>query len=263
MDNIVGFISNQWVVGIASGIISGILVYFITSYIFERKKSREHSSKIAVANSAVLDILRPHIANSGLPNDNTLDAIINSVSRHYAIPKSEMNKMEMFYEDLIYELIGNLYIPNDVKMQNIEKLLINIQSSKLRQNSNKEPNKDSLPEKITMNKLSIFLGVLTSIVSILSGVIGSKQGGVNAGIVMTLIGILLVVISSIIGLMNIIKYNGKRKHFKNSKNSIASSYYVDTAFLKMRNHGPDLVTLYNEPMKFVDYFAREEELNEV
>ena len=68
MDKFIKFMQNAWVIGIAGGTISGIIVYYITVYGLDRKKKSDHKRNIAYANNAVLDVLRPYIANSGLPN---------------------------------------------------------------------------------------------------------------------------------------------------------------------------------------------------
>ena len=65
MKNFTWLLNSSWFVGIITGIISGIIVYFITSYIIENKKKIEKKKRIAIANDAVLSLLRPHIANSG------------------------------------------------------------------------------------------------------------------------------------------------------------------------------------------------------
>lgn len=61
-----------------------------------------------------------------MPNKKELEAIINSISRQYGIKHDEMNIISTFYEDLVLEFIGNLYIPDEVKKKNIEKLVENI-----------------------------------------------------------------------------------------------------------------------------------------
>lgn len=114
---------NAWVIGIVGGIISGIIVYYITIYVLDRKKKSDHKRDITYANNAVLDILRPYIANSGLPSKKELEVIINSISRHYGVKNDEMYSITSFYEDLVLEFIGNMYIPNEMKKENIEKLL--------------------------------------------------------------------------------------------------------------------------------------------
>lgn len=37
---ILDFLQNQWVVGIGGGIISGIIVFFITKWVFQRKAGK-------------------------------------------------------------------------------------------------------------------------------------------------------------------------------------------------------------------------------
>lgn len=61
-----------------------------------------------------------------MPNKKELEAIINSILRQYGVKHDEMHSIYIFYEDLVLEFIGNLYIPDEVKKKNIEKLLENI-----------------------------------------------------------------------------------------------------------------------------------------
>ena len=44
------FLQNQWVVGIGGGIISGIIVFFITKWLFQRKDNSKYLEQIANAN---------------------------------------------------------------------------------------------------------------------------------------------------------------------------------------------------------------------
>ena len=41
------FLQNQWVVGIGGGIISGIIVFFITKWLFQRKDNSKYLEQIA------------------------------------------------------------------------------------------------------------------------------------------------------------------------------------------------------------------------
>lgn len=38
--------------------------------------------------------------------------------RQYGVKNNEMNPIRVFYEDLVVEFIGNLYIPDEVKKEN-------------------------------------------------------------------------------------------------------------------------------------------------
>lgn len=67
MRNFDWLITNNWFIGIITGVISGILLELISNYVLENRKKIEKKKRIAVANDAVLTLLRPHIANSGLP----------------------------------------------------------------------------------------------------------------------------------------------------------------------------------------------------
>ena len=61
------FLQNQWVVGIGGGIISGIIVFFITKWLFQRKDNSKYLEQIANANLDIIRTLKPYIAEKGLP----------------------------------------------------------------------------------------------------------------------------------------------------------------------------------------------------
>lgn len=116
------FFQNPWVVGIGRGIVSGIIVFFISNQIMDRKNNTEYAQHIQSANSEVISHLKPYIADNGLPNQDILDAIISAVSRKYKVKKDEMFPVMVYCQELIYEIIGNVYVSNDKKKEYTEHL---------------------------------------------------------------------------------------------------------------------------------------------
>jgi len=56
-----GWLNNQWVIGIGTSIISGFLVFFFTRKFFTEKQNREYDQKIRTANNEILYAVRPLI----------------------------------------------------------------------------------------------------------------------------------------------------------------------------------------------------------
>ena len=99
------FLQNQWVVGIGGGIISGIIVFFITKWLFQRKDNSKYLEQIANANLDIIRTLKPYIAEKGLPEKEIIDAIISSTARKYKVKNDELYSIRIICEELIREII--------------------------------------------------------------------------------------------------------------------------------------------------------------
>lgn len=47
-------LNNAWVTGIGGGIISSLIVFFVTRYFFSKREKREYLQKIETANNEIL-----------------------------------------------------------------------------------------------------------------------------------------------------------------------------------------------------------------
>lgn len=112
-----GIFQNSWVVGIATGIISGILVFFITKFFINRKDKTEYYRKVKSANDEVIAALKPYIADKGLPEPEVFDSLIISTARAHQVQQKDMFSIENYCEELIREIISDVYVSNDKKQQ--------------------------------------------------------------------------------------------------------------------------------------------------
>lgn len=79
------FFQNTWVVGIITGIISGIAVSFFSKFFVKKKENIEYKKQIKSANLEVISALKPYIADNGLPEIRIFRALIFSVARKYSV----------------------------------------------------------------------------------------------------------------------------------------------------------------------------------
>ena len=112
---LLSFLENQWVVGIGAGIISGLIVFFVTKWILQRKDNSKYLELISVANFEIIRILKPYIAEKGLPEKEILDAIILSTARKYKVKSEELYSIRIICEELIREIVENVYVSSDKK----------------------------------------------------------------------------------------------------------------------------------------------------
>lgn len=128
---VLSFLENQWVVGIGAGIISGIIVYLITKWVFQRKDNSKHLEQINNANMDIIRILKPYVAEKGLPEKEIIDAIILSTSRKYNVKSDELYSIRIVCEELIREIIENVYVSSDKKKEysnNLKEYLLSLHS---------------------------------------------------------------------------------------------------------------------------------------
>jgi hypothetical protein len=83
-------LNNGWVIGVGSGIISGVLVYWIVKIVSSRKDDEEYQQKLTTANKEVLYAIRPGISEGQLPDRDVIGALINATARRYSIPPDDL-----------------------------------------------------------------------------------------------------------------------------------------------------------------------------
>lgn len=218
------FLQNPWVVGIGAGIISGIIVYFITNWIYKRKDDSKHIHQINSANKDIIHALRTYVAERGLPEKEVIDAIIVSTARKYNIKSDELYSVRIICEELIREVVENIYVSSEDKHELTKQLsmylhaldmdehksylVTDIEKEIRNQNVLKESNYRRITATYLSKMMSVFVALLTTIVSFISikEMAGSKMGGFNILIVEISLG-------AIIAYLYILNYI-KRKQIK-------------------------------------------------
>ena len=158
------FFSNAWVISI----ISGILVFFITNAIIIFQDKRHQKKQIFDANTMLLNHLRGYVVDNGLPQKEIINAVRSSIAREYNVKYEDLLNTKLACEELVKDIIGNIYISNDNK-----KNYINMLQEHLKQNDELEDNsKISVSSKIN-KKVDYYISILVSLVSALATVLGT------------------------------------------------------------------------------------------
>lgn len=116
------FLQNPWVVGIGGGIISGIIVFFITNWIYRRKDNSKYIEQINSANTDIIRALKPYVAERGLPEKEVIDAIVVSTARKYKVKSDELYSVRIICEELIREVVENIYVSSEKKYEYTKQL---------------------------------------------------------------------------------------------------------------------------------------------
>ncbi|TOK32103.1 hypothetical protein CGI21_25115, partial [Vibrio parahaemolyticus] len=111
------FLSNEWVIGIGGGVLSGLIVTLLTRYIFTKRDNREYYRKLDLVNKEVLYALRPGISEGAMPNESVLESLIVATSRKYKVNSKDVFQPKQIAEELIKEIMDSSFISFDTKSQ--------------------------------------------------------------------------------------------------------------------------------------------------
>ena len=144
-------LSNNWFIGIASGIISYIVIVCITKFLNEENINK--------ANNEILDILKPYVIDIGLPEIDMVLSLIEAISRKYKIQPSKMYPIRILCDELIKEITESIYITSKKKNEYNQQLIqYKKEAEKIEIISNlEEIVKDDFKDRFIMQILIIIL----------------------------------------------------------------------------------------------------------
>ncbi len=148
MDRFIDIINNPWVSGIVGGVISGLIVYFITILIFEKKENKEYVQKVTTANNELLYTMRPLVAQKQIPSVEIVNSIIESTARKYSVSKDSLYSIQILADDLVREIMENSFLTADQKLSFCESI------ESLKQKKVDEVVKKAFDNEIYKNRLS-------------------------------------------------------------------------------------------------------------
>ena len=115
-------LNNPWIIGIGGGILSGLIVAYISRLIFSRRDSREYAQKLSLSNHEVLYAVRPGISEGIIPKNNVLKSLISATARKYVVDAQDMHDLNDVSSELIKEVMDSSFISAQAKNDFCEKL---------------------------------------------------------------------------------------------------------------------------------------------
>ena len=195
------FLSNSWVVSI----VSGILVFIFTNLFINVKNRSQSKKQINDANVNVLNYIRGYVVDNGLPNQKIIEAVKKSVAREYNIKYVDLLSIRELCEELVKDIIGNIYISNESRKKYITMLEDYLEQNKNIDDKNNENNIEKYGGK-TYEYLSIVIsliaGTITAIGSSLPTYFDSKMAWDKIGIIVIIPAILFIGIGFILYFIN-------------------------------------------------------------
>ena len=118
----VEFLSNPWFIGIGGGILSGLVVTFITRYLFSRRDNREYAQRIVTANQEILYAVRPGISEGVIPSQDIVSSLVNATASKYRVDPKDLYNLSNLADVLVKEVMDSSFLSASSKMEFCEKL---------------------------------------------------------------------------------------------------------------------------------------------
>ena len=115
-------INNGWVIGVGGGVLSGLIVAWLTRTLFSKKDLRELAGKISSANKEILYAIRPEISEDNLPSTNVIEALRNATARRYKIEAKHLYNITEIAEEPIKEIMDSSFISSSLKKKYCDSL---------------------------------------------------------------------------------------------------------------------------------------------
>jgi hypothetical protein len=164
-------LNNSWFVGIGGGILSGLIVAWLTRILFSKKDQRETAMKITSANQELIYAIRPEISENEVPSVEVLDALRNATARKYKLEPARLYTTKQIVEELIKEIMDSAFISSSTKKSYCESLRVSVPSETETESNNVDNEvfvaKIEYKEKMTA-LLSMTLGTIAALATMLS-----------------------------------------------------------------------------------------------
>ena len=158
--------SNEWFTGIVCGIISGIVVYWITTLIYTRKQDKEYQQRVKAANNEIMYTIRPLIVNRALPSGNVWSSLIQATSRKYQVSLDDLYSVGSIRNDLVKDVLDNPFLDTKQKEEYttlLESFDIVFHKEDVSEEVEKEVEKAKKSNQIKTDLYSLFISVTAGI----------------------------------------------------------------------------------------------------
>ena len=116
------WLNNPWVIGIGGGILSGLLVTFISRIILSRRDSGEYTQKLLSANREIVYALRPGVSEGYVPDRRVVIFLINATARKYSVDTGDLFDPAKIGEELAKEIMDSSFISASTKQEYCKQL---------------------------------------------------------------------------------------------------------------------------------------------
>ncbi len=161
-------LNNQWITGVGTSLISGLLVFFLTKRFFTDRQNKEYNQRIKTANNEILYAIRPLIVEKTKPNLQILNSVLHSTVKKYNVELADIYNTYSLCDDLTNEIMSNSFLSSEQKIE-LSGLINDLKNDE-------STNKDSIKtetlltvknNKNSINSMSLILSLTVAMMTLL------------------------------------------------------------------------------------------------
>ncbi|SMG58269.1 hypothetical protein [Paenibacillus aquistagni] len=165
-------LNNVWFVGIIGGIISGVIVYFITDFFVSKKNKKIYKEKINLANAEVLNSLKPMVTDETSFDIKLYQTVSRAIATKHKINQIDLYDFKIVIDLITTEIMQSQFLSYEQK-KNYANTLINVyrEQEKIDIQNDKEIQtvvSISNTNTVSSKYLSLTLAIMTTLFAIIS-----------------------------------------------------------------------------------------------
>lgn len=166
-------IANPWIVGIGGGVISSLIVFFITKFFLSKKENKEYEQKVRLATNEVVYAVRPLVIDKAIPANDILAALRSAIAVKYGVKVSDVIGIKQLVCILILEILSNSFLNSSQKNEYCNLLMT------MKDEPKQTPSNDVHKRKSERN---LYISMMLSLLCfgmVLGSVVASKEKNVE------------------------------------------------------------------------------------
>lgn len=166
-------IANPWIVGIGGGVISSLIVFFITKFFLSKKENKEYDQKVRLATNEVVYAVRPLVIDKAIPANDVLAALRSAIAVKYGVKVSHVIGIKQLVSILVLEILSNSFLNSSQKNEYCNLLMT------MKDEPKQTPSNDVHKRKSERNLYISMMLSLLCFSAVLGSVLASKEKNVE------------------------------------------------------------------------------------
>lgn len=166
-------IANPWIVGIGGGVISSLIVFFITKFFLSKKENKEYEQKVRLATNEVVYAVRPLVIDKAIPANDVLAALRSAIAVKYGVKVSDVIGIKQLVCILVLEILSNSFLNSSQKNEYCNLLMT------MKDEPKQTPSNDVHKRKSERNLYISMMLSLLCFSAVLGSVLASKEKNVE------------------------------------------------------------------------------------
>lgn len=166
-------IANPWIVGIGGGVISSLIVFFITKFFLSKKENKEYEQKVRLATNEVVYAVRPLVIDKAIPANDILAALRSAIAVKYGVKVSDVIGIKQLVCILVLEILSNSFLNSSQKNEYCNLLMT------MKDEPKQIPSNDVHKRKSERNLYISMMLSLLCFSAVLGSVLASKEKNVE------------------------------------------------------------------------------------